>query len=82
MIKKIHYIWLGSELPAKNVLIVDEWNLLMPEFEYFVWNEVNAKKYDCRYLRQCLRKRAFAFAVDYLRLRIINEYGGFTLIPI
>ncbi len=51
----------------------------MPDFEFFLWNELNTQKYDCLFLRQCLRKNAFAFAADYLRLRIINEYGGFYL---
>jgi mannosyltransferase OCH1-like enzyme len=79
MIKKIHYIWLGIEIPAKNALIVDEWKLLMPDFEFFLWSEENTKKYDCLFLRQSLRKKAFAFAADYLRLRIVNEHGGFYL---
>jgi hypothetical protein len=79
MIKKIHYIWLGSKLPVKNRQIVDEWKILMPDFEFFYWDEENTKSIDCLFLRQCLRKKAYAFAADYLRLRIINEYGGFYL---
>lgn len=79
MITKIHYIWLGGQLPIKNKAIVDEWKLLMPNFEFFLWDEENTKKYDCLFLRQCLRKKAYAFASDYLRLRIVHEYGGFYL---
>jgi mannosyltransferase OCH1-like enzyme len=79
MIKKIHCIWLGSELPAKNREIVAEWIKLMPDFEFYLWSEENTQKYDCLFLRQCLRKKAYAFAADYLRLRIVNEHGGFYL---
>jgi hypothetical protein len=79
LITKIHYIWLGVQLPVKNKAIVDEWKLLMPNFEFFLWDEENTQKYDCLFLRQCLRKKAYAFAADYLRLRIVNEYGGFYL---
>jgi hypothetical protein len=79
MIRKIHYIWLGSKLPSKNAKIVEEWKTLMPDFEIIEWSESDIKKYDCLFLRQCLRKKAFAFAADYLRLRIVNEHGGFYL---
>jgi hypothetical protein len=79
VIKKIHYIWLGSNLPEKNNQIVTEWKDLMPNYEFNQWNEENTTKYDCPFLRQCLRKKAYAFAADYLRLRIVNEYGGFYL---
>jgi mannosyltransferase OCH1-like enzyme len=79
LIKKVHFIWLGSELPSKNKEIVAEWKELLPDFEFFLWNEENTKKYDCLFLRQCIRKKAYAFAADYLRLKIVNEYGGFYL---
>jgi mannosyltransferase OCH1-like enzyme len=79
MITKIHYIWLGSELPAKNSEIVAEWKEILPDFEFFLWNEENIQKYDSLFLRQCLRKKAYAFAADYLRLKIVNEFGGFYL---
>jgi mannosyltransferase OCH1-like enzyme len=68
-----------SELPAKNSEIVAEWKELLPDFEFYLWNEENTQKYDCLFLRQCLRKKAYAFAADYLRLRIVNEFGGFYL---
>jgi mannosyltransferase OCH1-like enzyme len=79
LIKKIHFIWLGSKLPAKNREIVAEWEELLPDFEFFIWNEENTKKYDCLFLRQCLRKKAYAFAADYLRLKVVNDSGGFYL---
>jgi len=79
MIKKIHFIWLGSKLPLKNRQMVIEWKSLMPDFEFVLWNEENTKKYDCLFLRQCLRKKAYAFAADYLRLSVVNDYGGFYL---
>ncbi len=79
MIKKIHYIWLGSDLPFKNSQIVEEWKELMPDFEYYFWNESNISQYNCLFLKQCIRKKAYAFAADYLRLRIVNDFGGFYL---
>ncbi len=51
----------------------------MPEFEFVFWNDSNIAKYDCLYLRQTIMKKAYAFAADYLRLRIVNEFGGFYL---
>lgn len=79
MIKSIHYIWLGSVLPNRNMAIVDEWIELMPDFKFYFWNETNIRNYNSIFLKQCLRKKAFAFAADYIRLNVVNDYGGFYL---
>ncbi len=79
MIKNIHYIWFGSELPWNNKKIVDEWRILMPDFKFYFWNEANTKKYNSVFLKQCLKKKAYAFAADYIRLNVVNEYGGVYL---
>jgi hypothetical protein len=79
LIKKIHYIWLGSNLPANNLAIVNEWKSLMPDFDIIEWNNSNINSYDCLFLKQCIGKKFYAFAADYLRLRIVNEFGGFYL---
>lgn len=79
MIKKIHYIWFGSELPLKNKHIVDEWVTLLPDFEFYFWNEDNIGKYKSTFLKQCFRKKAYAFAADYIRLNVVNDYGGFYM---
>ena len=79
MINKIHYIWLGGQLPLSNLAIVDEWKSMHPNFEFYFWNDNNIEIYDCLFLRQCLRKKAYAFAADYIRLKVVNEYGGFYM---
>lgn len=79
MIKNLHYIWFGSKLPSKNEEIVQEWKNLLPDFEFFFWNESNIDKYQSKFLKQCFRKKAYAFAADLIRLHVVNEYGGFYL---
>jgi hypothetical protein len=79
LIKIVHYIWFGNSLPLVNTEIVAEWKKLMPDFKFYFWNESNIEKYDSIFLRQCFRKNAYAFAADYIRLNVVNEYGGFYL---
>lgn len=79
MIKNIHYIWIGLELPKRNRDIVAEWKELMPDFKFYFWSEDNIGKYNSVFLKQCLKKKAYAFAADYIRLNVVNEYGGIYL---
>lgn len=75
----IHYIWLGSELPAKNREIVEEWQKLMPDYTFKFWGDELMKDCKLTYLKQAWRKKGYAFISDYFRLQIIHQYGGYYL---
>ena len=66
-------------MPIKNKEIVEEWKLLMPDFHFCFWNESNIEKYKSLFLEQCLKKKAYAFAADIVRLKVVNAFGGFYL---
>jgi mannosyltransferase OCH1-like enzyme len=74
--KKIHQIWLGSDLPDKFKKFTESWKVLNPDWEYKLWtdNDVNTIK--------ITKRRLFDFASnlgmksDILRYEILKQFGG------
>jgi mannosyltransferase OCH1-like enzyme len=81
--KKIHYIWFGKEKPEKVLKCIESWRKFLPEYEIIEWNEKNfdleneMKK--CKFLRECYRRKLWAFLSDYVRLKVLYQYGGIYL---
>lgn len=81
--KKIHYIWFGKEKPEKVLKCIESWRKFLPEYEIIEWNEKNfdleneIKK--CKFLRECYRRKLWAFLSDYVRLKVLYKYGGIYL---
>lgn len=81
--KKIHYIWLGKEKPEKVLKCIESWRKFLPEYEIIEWSEKNfdleneIKK--CKFLRECYRRKLWAFLSDYVRLKVLYQYGGIYL---
>lgn len=76
MPKKIHFIWLGSPLPAACQKIIDSWRKLNVGWEIIVWNEEKIATLDL------INKEAYNFAVnfaeksDIARYEILYKFGG------
>jgi len=52
----------------------------MPEFEIRRWTLSDLSVLDgCQWLEQCLELKRWAFASDYLRLEILDRFGGIYL---
>ena len=79
VIKKIHYCWLGSEIPAHVRTHVQSWQRLCPDYDYFEWNNSNASYPEHRYWQQAASSKRWAFASDVVQLRKLYEHGGFYL---
>lgn len=79
--RTIHYIWLGdAPLPARFQRYIKGWQKLMPDWEIIRWNETNfdiANSSD--YCREAYAVQQWAFVSDYMRVRILYEYGGIYL---
>jgi len=82
--KKINYIWLGGkELPVHALMCINSWRRIMPNYEIVQWNEYNlplakiAEKN--KFFAKCRKLKLWGFMSDYLRLRILYEYGGIYL---
>ncbi len=78
--KKIHYCWFG-ENPKSKIFqeCLLSWKKFCPDFEILEWNEKNSEKYSNKFYRNALRKKKYAFASDYIRARVLFEFGGIYL---
>lgn len=77
MIKKLHYVWLGGKpLPANVKSCIASWKKKMPDWEIIQWNETNFDINKHRWVREALQKKHYAFASDFIRLCVLEQYGG------
>lgn len=76
--KKLHQIWLGSELPAHYELLIKKLKELHPNWEYKLWTDKNI---DFDLINTDLFQRAenMGQKSDILRYEILNRFGGVYL---
>lgn len=78
--KTIHYCWLGRNPKPKSVLkCIESWKKFCPDYEIIEWNEDNLDISSNLYSQQAYAAKAWAFATDYFRLRIVYTHGGIYL---
>lgn len=74
--KKIHQIWLGSELPEKYKKLTKSWQKFHPDWEYKLWTDKDAQDLTIA------NRQAYDTAVNYgmksdiLRYEILRQQGG------
>ena len=75
--KVIHYCWFGgNELPEKAKSCIESWKKYCPDYEIIEWNETNTDINMNPYTTMCYEQKKYAFLTDYIRLIVIQEYGG------
>lgn len=75
--KKIHYCWFGrGEKPKLAKKCIESWKKYCPDYEIIEWNEDNFDVNSNAYTKMCYEQKKYAFLTDYLRLIIIQKYGG------
>lgn len=84
MEKKIHYIWLGKGLkPNIMDICINSWKEKLPEYEIIEWNEENLDFYNeiekNKFLKECYKRKLWAFLSDYFRIKVLYEHGGIYL---
>jgi len=79
--KIIHYCWFGeTPLPEKAQKCVASWKKYCPDYEIREWNESNVDFSKCpQYVQDAYHAKKFAFASDYIRLKVLYENGGFYM---
>ena len=76
--KVIHYVWVGDAPKPPQVLkCIDSWRRNCPGWEIREWGDDDMKRVENRYARDAYAHEKWAFASDYLRLRALNDFGGF-----
>ena len=79
MVRKIHYCWFGSPLPANVAANIEAWRTLNPDFEIQQWNEGNIDVSAYAFGRQILQNRRWGYLVDIVRLQTLYSEGGVYL---
>ena len=78
--KKLHYCWFGvkekSQIFSQCLM---SWEKYCPDFEIIEWNETNTKHYQIKFFKDALRKKKYAFVSDYIRVKVLYEFGGIYL---
>jgi mannosyltransferase OCH1-like enzyme len=78
--KIIHYCWFGGkEKPAKEKMCIETWKKFLPDYQIIEWNEENVDLDATPYCRQAYDLKKYAFVSDYVRTKVLYEYGGLYL---
>jgi len=78
--KIIHYCWFGgSELPELAKYCIASWKKQCPDYQIIRWDENTSDLESCLFVKEAYREGKWAFVSDYIRLKVINEFGGVYL---
>jgi GR25 family glycosyltransferase involved in LPS biosynthesis len=77
--KIIHWVWLGKKPVPQEV--IDTWYKSLPDsdWKYIMWNEDNFDMESCEFLRMAYRLKKYGICVDYIRAKVLYEFGGIWL---
>lgn len=78
--KIIHSFWFsGEEKPESYQKCIDTWPRFLGDYEIKEWTLDNYDWHKNRFLEKAIECRAWAYACDYARLDVLNNYGGIYL---
>jgi mannosyltransferase OCH1-like enzyme len=77
--KIIHYCWFGKKrMPSEIINCLTSWKKILPDYEIIEWNETNSEL-SHPFVNYFLEQKKWAFVSDYIRLKVLYEYGGIYL---
>lgn len=76
--KIIHYCWFGKgDMPELVQSCIASWHTHMPDWEYRLWSEDNFDIVTSpQYVQEAYQVKKYAFVSDYVRLWVLEQYGG------
>lgn len=78
--KKIHYCWFGEKKFSKlESKCKQSWEKILPDYEFYRWDEYNFDIATNIYIKQAYELKKYAFVSDYVRLKVLEMYGGIYL---
>lgn len=78
--KVIHYCWFGKNpLPKSALTCIESWKRYCSDYEIIEWNETNFDINSNHYVKEAYENKKWAFVSDYVRLKVIYDYGGIYL---
>lgn len=78
--KVIHYCWFGNNpMPQKVKKCIASWKRILYDYEIKRWDETNIDINENLYIKQAYELGKWAFVSDYVRAKVLREYGGIYL---
>ncbi len=78
--KIIHYCWFGpNPIPEVERKCIKSWKKYFVGYEFILWNETNFNVNSVPYTKQAYEQKKYAFVSDYVRVKVLSEYGGLYL---
>lgn len=78
--KVIHYCWFGgNELPELAKYCIESWEKYCPDYKIIRWDESNTNLESCSFVQEAYTSKKWAFVSDYVRLQVVEKYGGIYL---
>lgn len=75
--KIIHYCWFGNhEKPESVKKYISTWQKFCPDYRIIEWNEGNFDIKQNTYCYEAYSAKKWAFVTDYVRLKVLYDYGG------
>jgi len=78
--KTVHYCWFGGkEKPELTNMCISSWKKHLPDYEIIEWNENNFDINMNNFVKEAYEAKKYAFVSDYVRMYVLDEYGGIYL---
>ena len=78
--KIIHYCWFGGGAYTEKVqMCINSWHRVLPEYEFRLWSEENVNLNESPYIREAYDAKRYSFVSDYVRMKVMEEFGGIYL---
>lgn len=78
--KKIHYVWVGGNEKPNNIKrCMATWKKHLGDYEIIEWNEQNFDIASHPFLQAAYEAKKWAYVSDYIRAKVVYEYGGIYL---
>lgn len=75
--KTLHYCWFGGNpLPELAKSCIDSWKKHCADYDIIEWNEQNFDITINNYVKEAYESKKWAFVTDFVRLWVIEKYGG------
>jgi len=78
--KIIHYCWFGSNtMPQNERKCIELWSMYFPDYEKMLWNEETFDVNAYSFTKEAYASKKYAFVSDFVRVKVLFEYGGLYL---
>ena len=78
--KTIHYCWFGNKpKDAVTNQCIETWRRKLPDYEIKEWNESNFSIHSSRYVEKMYELKKMGICFDYVRLEVLEKFGGIYL---